>query len=136
MGWTAAHGSLTVEALVLFAILFSWQFPHFLAIAWLYREDYERGGFKMLPQEDPSGIRTARRILLFSVLLLAFSLLPTILTVSGPFYFAAAGILGLYFFLRALGLALDPARASARRLLRASIFYLPLLFLAMNLDKV
>src|SRR5262249_54078644 len=97
MGWTAARGEIDMPALVLFAILFLWQFPHFLAIAWMYREDYARAGIRMLPVVEPEGRVTGQQIVTYSLMLIPVSLLPTVLGVSGKFYFAAALLLGLLF---------------------------------------
>ena len=95
IGWTAARGEIDVAAWVLFAILFLWQFPHFLAIAWMYREDYGRAGIRMLPVVEPEGRVTGQQIIAYSLMLVPVSLLPTILGISGKFYFAAALVLGL-----------------------------------------
>src|SRR5882724_9724821 len=97
MGWAAARGSLGTGGWVLFAILFLWQFPHFFAIAWMYREDYARAGIKMLPVIDPDGRITGQQIILYTVMLLPISLLPTLLNLTGQVYFYGALILGLAF---------------------------------------
>jgi len=97
VGWTAARGEIDVNALVLFAILFLWQFPHFLAIAWMYREDYGRAGIRMLPVVEPDGRVTAQQIVSYTLMLLPVSLLPTALGISGRIYLAAALVLGLLF---------------------------------------
>ena len=97
LGWTAARGQLDTTALVLFAILFLWQFPHFLAIAWMYREDYGRAGICMLPVVEPDGRVTGQQIIAYTVMLVPVSLLPTVLGVSGKVYFVAALILGVLF---------------------------------------
>jgi len=135
IGWAAASGSLDLNAAVLYAILFFWQFPHFLSIAWIYREDYARGGLLMLPVVDPEGRATGRQMVAHSVLLLAVSLLPTYLGMAGAFYFWGALVLSAAFLLCALVMAQAPSAANARRLLQASIFYLPLLFAFLMLDK-
>lgn len=136
MGWAAFRGELNHQALALFLILFAWQFPHFLAISWIYREDYERGGFTMLPIVDPDGRKSGRQILGFSVGLLCFSLLPAFFGMTGWIYPAAAAILGTYFMKAGWQVSVSPSRPSARGLLKASIIYLPLLLGAMILDKI
>jgi len=98
MGWTAARGELGVEAWVLFSILFLWQFPHFLSIAWLYRKDYQRAGIRMLPVVEPEGKGTRQQIVTVTSMLVPVSLLPTLLGVSGSVYFCGALVLGLAFF--------------------------------------
>ena len=97
IGWTAARGSLSIEGWVLFAILFLWQFPHFLAIAWMYREDYSRAGILMLPVVEPDGRVTAQQIVVYTLMLTPVSLLPTVLGMAGKAYFWGAIILGLLF---------------------------------------
>jgi protoheme IX farnesyltransferase len=128
MGWTAAAGEVTTGAWVLFAILFLWQFPHFLAIAWMYREDYGRAGIRMLPVVEPEGRITGQQIVMYTVMLLPVSLLPTVLGISGRVYFYGAILLGLLFLLSSISAALSKSRQQARRLLLASVLYLPLLF--------
>jgi heme o synthase len=143
LGWTAARGRLEWGALVMFAIVFFWQFPHFFSIAWLYREDYEGGGIRMLPVVEPDGKSTARRILLYSVGLVPVSLLPTFLGMSGKIYLVGASVMGLglfYFGLRLAIFKMSPSTARskqrARQLLQATVFYLPLLFALMMLNTV
>ena len=138
LGWTAARGQLEWGALVLFAILFVWQFPHFFSIAWLYREDYARGGVKMLPVVEETGRSTARRILWYSVALIPISVLPTLMGMAGRIYFAGAVVLSfalLYFGARLTFLKLPLASAAskmrARHVLQATVIYLPLLFALM-----
>jgi protoheme IX farnesyltransferase len=128
MGWTSARGELGVEAWVLFAILFLWQFPHFLAIAWMYREDYGRAGILMLPVVEPEGRVTGQQIVAYTLLLLPVSLLPTLLGISGTVYFYGALVLGLGFLYSSICAALSKSRQHARRLLLVSVIYLPLLF--------
>ncbi|HSS19464.1 MAG TPA: heme o synthase [Pyrinomonadaceae bacterium] len=135
IGWAAARGSIGLEAWVLFAILFLWQFPHFLAIAWMYREDYSRAGILMLPVVEPEGRITAQQIVIYTVLLLPVSLLPTALGISGKVYLVGAIVLGLAFLYSSLRAAFSKSRNEARRLLLASVIYLPLLFILMVLDK-
>ena len=135
-GWVAARGDVGVEAGVLFAILFLWQQPHTLAIAWLYREDYARGGVRILPLADPDGASTARQIVAGCLALHAVSLLPTLIGLAGPLYFFGALALGAGFLACGAALALAPSRAAARRVVLASVVYLPLLLALMALDKV
>ena len=136
IGWAAARGSLGIEAWLLFAILFLWQLPHFLALAWEFREDYARAGFKMLPVLDPEGGLTFRQIALYCAALVPVSLLPAILGSAGSFYFFGALVGSLAFL--GIGLAAAQRRSpkAARRLFLASVLYLPFLFVTMSLDKV
>jgi protoheme IX farnesyltransferase len=136
MGWTAACDSLSAEAWVLFAILFFWQMPHFLAIAAAYRDDYARGGHVVLPVIDADGRSTGRQIVLYLCALLPVSLLPSVLGVSGAIYFWGALALGIGFLGFGLWTARDLSNATARRLLRFSVIYLPVLLGLMTLDKV
>ena len=135
IGWASARGTIGVEAWVLFAILFLWQFPHFLAIAWMYREDYTRAGILMLPVVEPDGRVTGQQIVLYTVMLLPVSLLPTFLGTSGKIYFVGALILGLIFLYFSLRAAFSKSRQAARQLLLASVIYLPLVFILMVLDR-
>lgn len=135
IGWTAARGEIDVSAWVLFAILFLWQFPHFLAIAWMYREDYGRAGIKMLPVVEPDGRVTGQQIIVYSLMLIPVSLLPTVLGISGRFYFIAAIVLGLMFLASSIRAALSKSNQHARQLLLASVLYLPLLFAVMVLNR-
>jgi protoheme IX farnesyltransferase len=135
IGWTAARGEMGLEAWVLFGILFLWQFPHFLAIAWMYREDYARAGIMMLPVVEPEGRITGQQIILYTAILLPVSLLPTVLGISGGVYFFGALILGLLFLYSSIRAALSKSRQQARRLLLASVIYLPLLFVLMVLNR-
>lgn len=135
IGFAAAHGSLTGEAWTLFAIIFLWQFPHFYAIAWMYRDDYARAGIRMLPVVEPDGRSTARQILLFAVLLIPVSLLPGFLRMTGVFYLGAALLLGIWFLRAARAVAVERSIASARGVLKASVIYLPLLYVALVLDS-
>jgi heme o synthase len=138
LGWTAARGRLEWGTLVLFAILFVWQFPHFFSIAWLYREDYAKGGVRMLPVVEQDGRSTAHRILAYSVVLIPISVLPSFMGMAGKIYFVGAvglGVALLYFGIRLafldlpLGSALSKMRA--RHVLQATVIYLPLLFAIM-----
>src|SRR5882762_655329 len=135
IGWTAARGTVGLEAWVLFAILFLWQFPHFLAIAWMYREDYSRAGILMLPVVEPDGRVTAQQIVVYTVLLLPVSLLPTALGISGKVYLVGAIILGVLFLCSSVRAAFSKSKQEARRLLLASVIYLPVLFILMVLDR-
>jgi len=135
IGWAAARGEIGLEAWVLFAILFLWQFPHFLAIAWMYREDYGRAGILMLPVVDPDGRVTAQQIVVYTVLLLPVSLLPTVLGTSGKIYFVGAIVLGLLFLYSSVRAAMSKSRQEAKRLLLASVIYLPLLFILMVVNR-
>ncbi|MSS73029.1 MAG: protoheme IX farnesyltransferase [Candidatus Latescibacteria bacterium] len=135
-GWVAATGGLSPGAWALFAILFLWQFPHVLAISWLYREDYARGGYRMASVLDPDGRRTGRQVAAYSLILLPFSLLPTSLGMTGPFCLYASLLLGLTFL--GFGLRFWQARTPrrARFLVLASLVYLPLLWLVMIFDRI
>jgi protoheme IX farnesyltransferase len=135
IGWTAARGSISLEGWVLFAILFLWQFPHFLAIAWMYREDYSRAGILMLPVVEPDGRVTAQQIVVYTLMLLPVSLLPVVMGMSGRIYLVGAIVLGLLFLYSSLRAAFSMSRQEARRLLLASVLYLPLLFLLMVLNR-
>jgi heme o synthase len=135
IGYAAAGHSVDIRALALFLILFAWQFPHFEAIAWIYRDDYARGGIRMLPVIDPDGKCTAKRIIVSSLLLIAISLAPAFLGMTGALYAAAAipaGVGLLYFGVR---LARERTSPRARALLPATVFYLPALFCVMMLDR-
>jgi len=141
LGWTAARGRIEWGALVMFAIVFFWQFPHFFSIAWLYRQDYEDGGIRMLPVVETDGKSTGLQIMLYSFVLIPVSLLPTFLGMAGRVYFAGALILGVALFyvgvrLARFRLAPDTPRSKqrARQLLQATVFYLPLLFALMMLN--
>lgn len=135
IGYAAAAGTLTAEAWVLFAILFFWQFPHFLSIAWMYREDYGRAGIVMLPVVEPDGKSTARQIVLCSLLLLPVSLAPGYLAMAGRAYVFGALALGLMFLYAGVRVALDRTARRARQVLLASVVYLPLLYGLMLLDR-
>jgi protoheme IX farnesyltransferase len=135
IGWVAATGSVTIDAWVLFSILFLWQFPHFLAIAWMYRDDYARAGIKMLPVVEPDGRVTGQQIITYTIMLVPVSLLPAVTGLAGSIYLVGAAILGagfLYFSARA---ALVRTTWQARRLLLASVIYLPILFGLMVLNR-
>lgn len=127
MGYTAATGEVTAIAWVLFAILFVWQMPHFLAIAWLYREDYARGGQMMLPVVDPAGTATARHVILFSLTLVPVTLMPALLGMAGLTYFIGALAAGGVFLAFAVALAVRRTNVLARQVFLASVIYLPAL---------
>jgi heme o synthase len=138
LGWTAVRGRLEMETLILFAIMFVWQFPHFLSIAWLYREDYARGEIRMLPVVASDGKSTLWRILVYSAALIPVSILPVVNGMAGRWYLAGAVLLGAALFRFSYGMAVAqlPATSTAskppaRRLLQATIVYLPLLFALM-----
>lgn len=135
IGFAAASGTLTAEAWILYAILFIWQFPHFYAIAWMYRDDYARAGIRMLPVVEPDGESTARHILYTALLLIPVSLAPAFFSMTGKFYFAGALLLGLYFLYASVRVALDRTILRARGVLLASVVYLPLLYGLMLLDR-
>ena len=135
-GWAAAAGDLDIGAWVLFAILFLWQLPHSLAIARMYRDDYARAGIRLLPVIDPEGGSTGRQIVINSLALLSVALLPTVVGLSGLFYFYAAFALGLVLLGYSVQLARTRALADARRLLFASLVYLPTLLAIMAADKL
>lgn len=136
LGWVAARGEFSVDAWVLFAILFLWQIPHTLAIACLYREDFAKAGIHFLPVIEPDGESTNRQIIVHCSALLAVSLLPTLIGLAGTLYFVTAFVLGIGFLASAISLVVTPTRAGARRLLFASLIYLPALLLMMALDRV
>jgi protoheme IX farnesyltransferase len=136
IGWVAARGDLQVDAWVLFAIMFLWQVPHTLAIARLYREDFAKAGIQFLPVIEPDGSSTHRQIISHCAALLAVSLLPTLLGLAGAIYFLVAFVLGLGFLASGISLAMESTLAGARRLLFASLIYLPMLLLVMALDRV
>jgi heme o synthase len=134
-GWAAARGDVTLGAWVLFGVLFLWQLPHTLSIARLYREDYARAGVRVLPVVDPHGASTERQIVLGCVALLAVSLLPTVIGWTGPIYLAGALALGLVFAAVGVVQALAPSACAARRVLRVSLLYLPLLLGLLVFDR-
>lgn len=142
LGWTAIRGRIEIEGLVLFAIVFFWQFPHFYSIAWLYREDYEKANIRMLPVVEATGKATSREIIAYSLALLPTSLAPVFLGMSGWIYFASATVLGAAFLWAGLRLATckqlpssPHSKKPARQLLQATVFYLPLLYAVMMLNR-
>jgi protoheme IX farnesyltransferase len=136
IGWTAVTGQIDPEAWVLFGIVFLWQVPHFLAIAWIYREDYGRAGMQMLPVVDPDGRRTSRQMILTTLILIPVSFLPVLGGSAGPLYLLGALALGLAFLARACDFTRSISSEDARRVLRASLMYLPGLFALLLLDKL
>jgi protoheme IX farnesyltransferase len=136
IGFAGAANKLTPEAWVLAAILFLWQFPHFYAIAWMYREDYSRAGIQMLPVVEPDGESTARQILIYSVLLIPISLLPKWMGMTGTIYLAGALLMGLWFLYSGIRVSLDRTKLRARKVLLTSVVYLPVLYALMVLDPV
>jgi protoheme IX farnesyltransferase len=136
IGWAAVRGDLTAPAWALFALLFFWQMPHFLAIAWLYRADYARGGFPMLSVSDPAGLRTSRQALIYCAALVPVSLLPSALGLAGVAYFVGALAAGGWFFAATALFALDRNQHNARRLMLVSVFYLPLVLTALAADRM
>ncbi len=136
IGWTAARGELGLGAWVLFAILFLWQIPHTLAIARLYRDDFAKAGIQFLPVIEPDGKSTGRQIINHCLALLAVSLLPNLIGLAGSIYFLVALLLGAGFIAAGVRLAISQSLAAARRLLFASLIYLPLLLVVMALDRI
>lgn len=136
MGWSAVRNELDLAAWGLFGLLFFWQMPHFLAIAWLCREDYARGGFPMLTVSDPDGTRTARQAVLWGAALVPVSLIPSVLGLLGGLYFVGALVLGLTYLAFGLGFARTRSTSGARWLMLASILYFPAVLLVMLLDRV
>lgn len=135
MGWTAGTGRLGLEGLLLFGILFLWQVPHFLALAWLYREDYARAGFPILTVLDAGGTQTARQAVLYAAVLVPLSVIPTVAGLAGLLYFVGALVLGGVFFGCALALWRKRETKQARRLFFASLVYLPALALLLCWDR-
>lgn len=136
IGWAAASGHLHTGAWAIFAIMFVWQLPHFLAIAWLYRHDYARGGLPMLPVVQPDGASTSRHIASTCAGLLPVSVAPTLLGMTSTLYFAGAAVLGLAFLVCGFRLALDRSERNARVLFLASLVYLPVLLVLMIVDRM
>jgi len=136
MGWTAARGHLSTDGWALFGILAIWQLPHFMAIAWMYRDEYARAGFKMLPVLEPDGERTGSQAVSHTLALVPVSLCPSLMNLTGPIYFVGALALGLVFIWAAVQFSRQLTLSRARRLFYVSILYLPLLLGLMVLDKV
>jgi protoheme IX farnesyltransferase len=131
-----ASGEFTLGAGILYLILFLWQFPHFLSIAWLYREDYARAGFVMLPVIEQEARATGRQIVIYCAILLPASLLPSLAGVTGWIYFGGAFLLSAAFLHSGIRAASERTKVQARRLLQASVIYLPLVYGLMMLDKL
>jgi protoheme IX farnesyltransferase len=136
IGWAAARGSLSLDAWILFGILFLWQFPHFLAIAWMYREDYARGGIRMLPVVDPTGTATFTQIVVTAALLVPVSLLPAVVGMAGIRYFFGAVLLGMVLVQVCLWAARTKSNARAKWLMHATVAHIPLLLGWLMLDKL
>ena len=136
IGFAAASGTLNWDAWILYAILFLWQFPHFYAIAWMYRADYARAGILMLPVVEPDGESTSRRMLWFSLALLPISILPRFFAMAGNFYLAGALVLGLIYVYASLRSVFDCSVTRARQVLLASVLYLPFLYGLLVLDGI
>jgi protoheme IX farnesyltransferase len=134
IGWTAMRGTLDREAAVLFFILFLWQVPHFLAIAWIYREDYARAGLRMLPVVDEDGTLTGRQMVSYCLALIPVSLAPVLFGLAGPVYTLGALILGVFFLGTTLGFVRATGITQARRVLHASLLYLPVLLALLLLE--
>lgn len=140
IGWTAARGRIEWPAVALFAILFIWQFPHFMAVAWLYREDYGRAGIRMLPVVEPDGWSTVIEALVYAVLMIPISLVPYYLHIAGAVYWVAALLLGVVYlaytirFARITRCSASESRKYARALLKVSVIYLPLLLTVLMLN--
>jgi protoheme IX farnesyltransferase len=135
IGFAAASGTLNWDAWILYAILFLWQFPHFYAIAWMYRTDYARAGIRMLPVVEPDGESTSYRMLWFSLALLPVSVLPKFVSMAGNFYLAGALILGAIYIYASFRSVLDHSFIRARQVLLASVLYLPFLYGLLVLDR-
>jgi protoheme IX farnesyltransferase len=135
IGFAAAAGALTPQAWVLGAILFVWQFPHFYSIAWMYKEDYARAGIRMLPVVEPDCRSTARQIVIYGIVLIPVSLIPSLLGMSGRIYVAGALLLGLWFLYAGVRVALERTLSRARGVLLTSVLYLPLIYGLMLLDR-
>ncbi len=136
IGWAASRGSVGLEAWVLFAIVFVWQMPHVLAVSWLYREDYARGGIRVLPVEDPNGRSTAFQMVNYAAALVPVSLMPTVVGIAGRAYLAGAIILSIALLAMTIRFARNRTPEGARRLFAASLVYLPVLWVLMLADRV
>lgn len=136
IGWVAATGIWSIEAWVLFGIVFTWQMPHFLAIAWMYRDDYERAGMPLLPVLEPDGRSTGRQAVIYTAALLPISLLPTLVGLSGPRFLTGALVLGLVLLWLAVEFAATRTMPAARRLFAGTILYLPLLWIVLLADHM
>lgn len=135
-GWAAARGELGVEAWILFLIMFAWQHPHFYAIAWIFKDDYKKAGFKMLPCVYPDSRFTIAQIMLFSFALIGFSIMPSLIGMTGKSYFYGALALGMMLVWYAMKFQKDPSKLNARKILISTVFYLPLLFVFILIDNI
>lgn len=135
MGFAAVHGSLTLEAWLLYAILFLWQFPHFLAIGWIYRDDYARAGMFMLPENDSEGDAAFMRVWITSAVLVVLSIVPVVAGMAGLVYLVVSAALGLFLVVYVRRASSSRTNASAKQLLHATVIYLPLLLIAMVADR-
>jgi protoheme IX farnesyltransferase len=135
IGWAAGRGDLSAGAWVLFGIVFLWQLPHFLAIAWIYRDDYARAGLPMLPVIEPDGRSTARQAIAYAAALLPVAMAPTLVGMAGPAYFAAAFVLTAALLALAVRFGADRSATAAKRLFYGSIIYIPLLWIVMIADR-
>jgi protoheme IX farnesyltransferase len=135
IGWAAARGELSFEAWVLFAIVFFWQMPHVLAVSWLYREDYARGGIRVLPVEEPDGRSTGQQVVNYAAALIPVSLLPTVVGLAGRVYFVGAVVLGILALALAVRFAQQRTPERARQLFYASLVYLPVLWVLMLANR-
>ena len=136
MGWTAVSNEITIGAMALFAILFCWQMPHFLSLAWMYKKDYMRAGYKVLAASDDGGFRTSQQILLYCAALIPSSLTLAVIGTAGSLYGISAVVLGIVFLVYGLHLYHSRTNNAARKVFFASLIYLPVLLLFMALDKV
>jgi protoheme IX farnesyltransferase len=136
LGWVAATGQITYEAMIIFGIQFIWQFPHFWAIAWLADEDYQKAGFKLLPAKGKKDMRTAINIMIYTLFLLPLGLLPARFEVAGINSAIIATICGVLFLVQTFGLMRDNSRKSALRIMYGSFLYLPIVQIAYLIDKV
>jgi protoheme IX farnesyltransferase len=136
IGWAAVRQDLSIEAWILFGIVFLWQMPHFLAIAWMYREDYKRAGFPLLPIVEPDGASTGRQAVIYAAALLPLSLAPTAAGMSGLLYLAGAAAMSAGFFALAVRFAWTRSTPDARKLFFGSILYLPFLWILMVVNRV
>jgi protoheme IX farnesyltransferase len=135
IGWTASHGSVAIGGAALFAIVFLWQIPHFMAISWLYRDDYSKAGFPMLPVVNPDGVRAGRHAVAYAAALLPVALVPTFTGLAGTIYLIAAALLGTALLVLAVRFWRERTDVSARALFFGSIVYLPLIWIVLVADK-
>jgi len=136
IGWAAVRNNLSIEAWILFGIVFLWQMPHFLAIAWMYREDYKRAGFPLLPIVEPDGASTGRQAVIYAAALVPLSLAPAAAGMSGVVYLAGAAVMSAAFLALAVRFAWHRTTPDARKLFFGSILYLPLLWILMVVNRV